>query len=54
MPLGASKVKGARPNFESYLYNLWKKLVDGAWDFDFIGTMTDPASYPEPSGLVIL
>ncbi|TRX51202.1 hypothetical protein FNH22_24735 [Fulvivirga sp. M361] len=46
MPLGASRVEGARPEFESFRYELWKQLVDGDWDFDYIGTMTDDASYP--------
>ena len=46
MPLGASRVQGARPNFESYRYELWKDLVDGGWTFDFIGTVDDDASYP--------
>ncbi len=45
MPLGASRVEGFRPNFESYRYELWKLLVDGGWDFDYIGTRTDGASY---------
>lgn len=45
MPLGASRVEGARPDFESYRYELWKLLVDGGWDFDYIGTQTDNASY---------
>lgn len=43
MPLGASRVEGARPEFESYRYELWKKLVDGNWDFDFIGSMQEDA-----------
>ena len=47
MPLGASRVEGDRPEFESFRYELWKQLVDGDWDFDYIGTMTDDASYPE-------
>ncbi|MFY0603051.1 MAG: hypothetical protein JXQ93_03815 [Flavobacteriaceae bacterium] len=46
MPLGASRVEGARPVHESYRYELWKLLVDNNWVFDFIGTMNDPASYP--------
>lgn len=43
MPLGASRVEGARPFFESYRYELWKRLVDGGWDFDFIGGNNDLA-----------
>ncbi|MEM7573448.1 MAG: GDSL-type esterase/lipase family protein [Bacteroidota bacterium] len=46
MPLGASRVEGARPAFESYRYELWKLLVDGGWDFDYIGTRDDEANYP--------
>lgn len=51
LPLGASRVQGARPIFESYRYELWKDLVDGEWTFDFIGTEDDDASYPEYAGL---
>lgn len=46
MPLGASRVAGARPEFESYRYELWKLMVDAEWDFDYIGTVDDEASYP--------
>ncbi len=46
MPLGASRVEGARPEFESYRFELWKLLVDSGYEFDFIGTNTDDASYP--------
>ena len=46
MPLGASRVEGARPDFESYRYELWKLMVDQGWNFDFIGTMRDGSSYP--------
>lgn len=46
MPLGASRVEGARPAFESYRYELWKRLVDGDWDFDYLGSQCDPATYP--------
>ncbi|SMO68162.1 SGNH/GDSL hydrolase family protein [Gracilimonas mengyeensis] len=51
MPLGASRVEGARPYFESYRYELWKDLINNDWTFDFIGTRDDPASYPEVNGL---
>lgn len=51
MPLGASRVQGARPFFESYRYELWKQLVDGQWDFDYIGTMTDISPYPSYANL---
>jgi lysophospholipase L1-like esterase len=46
MPLGASRVEGARPIFESFRYELWKDLLENGWTFDFIGTNTDEASYP--------
>lgn len=46
MPLGASRVEGARPIFESYRYELWKDLLENGWSFDFIGTNVDEASYP--------
>ena len=46
LPLGASRVDGLRPFYESYRYELWKKLVDNNWEFDFIGTQKDNASYP--------
>lgn len=49
MPLGASRVEGARPDFESYRYELWKLMVEGGWEFDYIGTQTDEASYPDVS-----
>ncbi|WP_299114755.1 hypothetical protein [uncultured Winogradskyella sp.] len=51
MPLGASRVAGARPEYESYRYELWKLLIDGGYDFDFIGTETDNASYPDFNGM---
>ncbi|MEM6686404.1 MAG: hypothetical protein AAF617_11530 [Bacteroidota bacterium] len=50
MPLGASRVAGARPLYESYRYELWKLLIDGNYNFDFIGTETDPADYPMHNG----
>ncbi|WP_298543054.1 GDSL-type esterase/lipase family protein [uncultured Aquimarina sp.] len=46
MPLGASRVEGARPEFESFRYELWKDLKENSWTFDFIGTQSDQASYP--------
>ena len=51
MPLGASRVDGARPLYESYRYELWKQLIDGGYSFDFVGTRTDNASYPDYSGM---
>ena len=50
MPLGASRVAGARPNYESFRYELFKLLIDGEWDFDFIGTQEDGANYPDYAG----
>ena len=51
MPLGASRVEGARPGYESFRYELWKDLNENNWTFDFIGTQTDDASYPRFEGL---
>ena len=50
LPLGASRVEGARPVFESYRYELWKDLKENNWSFDLIGTKSDDASYPSLSG----
>lgn len=47
MTLGASRVQGARPFFESYRYELWKDLIDGNWSFDFIGTQKDEGLYED-------
>lgn len=46
--LGASRVQGNRPNYESFRFELWKKLNEGGFDFDFIGTITDNTTYPDP------
>jgi lysophospholipase L1-like esterase len=46
LPLGASRVEGARPEHESFRYELWKDLVNSGVTFDFIGTQSDIASYP--------
>ncbi|MEM8965650.1 MAG: GDSL-type esterase/lipase family protein [Bacteroidota bacterium] len=46
MALGASRVEGDRPEFESFRYELWKDLIENGWTFDFIGTRSDEASYP--------
>ena len=43
MSLGASRVEGDRPNYESYRYELWKLLIDGNWNFDYVGTQSDNA-----------
>jgi len=46
MPLGASRVAGYRPDYESFRYELWKTLEGEGWSFDYIGTQSDDASYP--------
>jgi hypothetical protein len=51
MPLGASRVQGLTPLFESYRFELWKVLIDGGWDFDYIGTETETGSYPNYENL---
>ena len=51
MPLGASRVQGFSPWFESYRYKLWKDLIDGGWEFDYIGTETEMGSYPNYEGM---
>lgn len=47
LPMGDSRVEGYRPEHESYRYELWKNLIDNNRTFDFIGTQTDFASYPD-------
>ena len=46
MCLGASRVEGNRPDYESFRYELWKDLTEHSWTFDYVGTQTDEASYP--------
>ena len=46
MSLGASRVEGNRPDYESFRYELWQDLLNNGWNFDFIGTQSDPATYP--------
>lgn len=46
LPLGASRVEGSVPEYQSFRYALWKDLIEGNWTFDFIGTQTDPFDYP--------
>lgn len=46
LPLGDSRVEGARPEYESYRFELWKLMVDNQWDIDFIGTREDRSEYP--------
>jgi len=50
MPLGASRVEGARPDFESYRYELWKLMIGANWDIDLVGTIEDESSYPSFNG----
>ena len=50
MPLGASRVEGYRPEYESYRYELWKDLSENGWTFDYIGTQSDEADYPLYNG----
>ncbi|MEL6811928.1 MAG: hypothetical protein AAFP76_11380 [Bacteroidota bacterium] len=50
MPLGASRVDGDPPAYESYRYELWKLLVDAGYDFDFVGTQKDDFNYPDYQG----
>lgn len=47
MPLGASRVEGNRPEYESFRYPLWERLVESGRDVDFIGTRVDEAVYPD-------
>jgi len=47
LPLGDSRVEGARPAFESYRYELWKNLKANSWTVDLIGPLEDDAKYPE-------
>ena len=50
MPIGDSRVEGLHPEFESYRYELWKKLTADEWDFDFLGTRVDEGAYPAFQG----
>jgi len=47
MPLGASRVEGNSPDYESYRYELWKLITDAGFEFDFVGTNCDAADYPD-------
>jgi len=51
LTLGDSRVEGARPEFESYRYELWKNLVDADWVFDLRGALDDEAEYPTFMGM---
>lgn len=50
LPLGDSRVEGGRPEYESYRYELWKKLENSGFAFDYIGTRTDEGSYEAFNG----
>lgn len=47
MPLGASRVEGNRPEYESFRYPLWERLVESGRDVDFVGTRYDGVPYPD-------
>ncbi|MEO0470315.1 MAG: GDSL-type esterase/lipase family protein [Bacteroidota bacterium] len=47
LPLGASRVEGARPDYESYRYELWKLMQADGWDVDYLGTREDESIYPQ-------
>ena len=51
MPLGASRVEGNRPEYESFRYPLWERLVESGRDVDFVGTRYDEAVYPDVGGV---
>jgi len=50
LPLGDSRVEGARPEFESYRYELWKNIISSNKTANFIGPISDEASYPQFMG----
>jgi len=50
LPLGDSRIEGNRPNFESYRYELWKKLIAQDFNIDFVGTRLDDGNYPDFMG----
>ncbi|MBM72485.1 MAG: hypothetical protein CL847_06855 [Crocinitomicaceae bacterium] len=43
--LGDSRVQGSE-TYDSYRYELWKDLIDCDWNFDLVGTESDPILYP--------
>ena len=47
---GDSRVEGFRPVYESYRYELWKRLIDENIAADFIGQNRDIGSYPRYRG----
>ena len=50
LPLGDSRVEGARPNFESYRYELWKIFIENGQEIDFLGSRKDQVSYERVQG----
>lgn len=38
-------MQGDPPDYHSYRYKLWKKLVENGWSIDFVGSQIDPKSY---------
>ena len=53
LPIGDSRVQGARPEFESYRYELWKNLVAESYSIDFVGPEIDRADYPAFQGFAV-
>jgi lysophospholipase L1-like esterase len=51
MPLGASRVEGNVPDYESFRYYLWKKLIWNGYTVDFIGTNKENAQYPKVNNI---
>jgi hypothetical protein len=51
MTLGASRVEGNRPEYESFRYPLWVRLVESGRQVNLVGTRCDDASYPEVNNL---
>lgn len=54
LPIGDSRIDGARPAFESYRYELWKLLVDSELEFDLVGPYDDDdheGSYADYQGM---
>ncbi|MEM6271915.1 MAG: GDSL-type esterase/lipase family protein [Bacteroidota bacterium] len=51
LTLGDSRVEGARPEYESYRFELWKNFVQADWAVDFLGRRRDAGDYPQEAGL---
>lgn len=50
LTLGDSRVEGGSPEFESYRYELWKKLLGLQREFDLIGPFKDDVGFPNFNG----